>query len=430
MKQVNPALRLPAGRCAQCLLKKIAMKTSFLILFSLLVISSLAQNIWKPISLPDTLNAKAINAEKEGIIFVATGGNNDFFGLFRSFDDGNSWDLIDADTLSSYVNIFTIRYNSENVLFIGANSRIYRSYDDGDNFETVFTGANNILKINFSPDNEIYAVGWSYIIRSSNGGNTWETLFEGGNIYFADVDFGLNGEIYTVGGSYDGPGTGSGFHRSLDHGVTWENIGITDLHVTSIEVKGDGEILVGGGEANILSSKDLGESWALVSDLLVTALESDSEDNLFVGVYGLDYEGFRFSYDWGNHWVNLNDTVLNPYIDQISISPDNTIYLQCKNLSSQPYQLFKSINPIVTTEEHFINSEIIIFPNPTKEKLSILTNRVVKIKHIVIYNLNGQKIIAGMPTENTIDVSKLNSGLYIVELELDNEIVRKKIIVE
>lgn len=412
-------------RCSQCLLKKFAMKLLFLTLFSLIVLSSISQNIWEPISFPESLNEGAINAEREGIIFVST---ND--GLFRSFDDGNSWALLDVDTLSSYVNIFTIRYNSENVLFIGANSRIYRSYNDGDSFETVFIGANNILKINFSPDNEIYAVGWSYIIRSSDGGNTWEILFEGGNIYFADIDFGLNGEIYTVGGSYDGPGTGSGFHRSLDHGVTWENTGITDLHITSIEVNDDGEILVGGGEAYVQISIDIGETWTFVSNLHVTAMESDSEDNLFAGVNGYDYEGFRFSDDWGNNWVNLNDTILNPYIDQICISPNNTIYLRCMNLSSQPYQLFKSINPIVSTDEHFINSEINLFPNPTIDKLSILTSCVVQIKHVVIYNLNGQKIIAGMTTESTIDVSKLESGMYIVQLELDNEIVRKKIIVE
>lgn len=406
------------------------MKTSFLILFSLTVISSLAQNIWEPISFPDSLHAKAINAEKEGIIFASSYEDYGFCGLLRSFDDGDSWELLDVDSQFSYVNIFTIRYNSENVLFIGASGRIFRSYNDGDSFETVFTGGNNMLEINFSPDNEIYAVGWSYIIRSSDGGNTWDTLFEGGNIYFADIDFGLNGEIYTVGGSYDGPGTGSGFHRSLDHGATWENIGITDLHVTSIEVNDDGEILVGTVDAGVQSSKDIGESWTFVAGLSVTALESDLQDNLFAGVDGYDYEGFRFSDDWGNNWANLNDTVLNPYIDQISISPDNTVYLLCLNLSSQPVQLFKSINPIVSTEEHFINSKINLFPNPTKDKLSILTTRVGQIKHIAIYNLKGQKIIAGMPTENTIDVSKLNAGLYIVELELDNEIVRKKIIVE
>jgi len=406
------------------------MKKFAAIILILFVNSLVGQNIWEPINFPDTLKSKAINTEKDGILFIATGEDGGFYGLFRSYDNGNSWELIDVDTTSSYVNIFTIKYNSEGVLFIGANSRIYRSFNDGESFEKVFSGADNILKINFSPDNEIYAVGWSYIIRSSDGGNTWETLFAGGNIYFSDIDFGLNGEIYTVGGSYDGPGTGSGFHRSLDNGATWENIGITEQHLDDIEVNNNGDILVGGESTPIYISNDNGVNWTLQSDLVTTAMESDNLDNLFAGVAGYDDEGVRFSEDWGSSWINLNDTILNPYINQISISSNNTIYLQCKNLSSQQYQLFKSINPIVSENEHEFFLEIKLSPNPAKDKINILTNKISPKKHVIIYDHNGQKVLTKVLIEDFIDISKLQSGFYIIELNIENEIVRKKIIIE
>jgi hypothetical protein len=54
-----------------------------------------AQNIWEPVNFPDTLAPKALNAEKEGILFVATGADNEFFGLFRSYDDGTTWELLE-----------------------------------------------------------------------------------------------------------------------------------------------------------------------------------------------------------------------------------------------------------------------------------------------------------------------------------------------
>lgn len=406
------------------------MKKLASILLILIVNSLVAQNIWEPINFPDSLKSRAINAEKEGIIFVATGGDGEFKGLFKSFNDGNDWELIDVDTTSSYVNIFTIRYNSENVLFIGANSRIYRSFNDGESFEKVFSGADNILRINFSPTDEIYAVGWSYILRSSDGGNTWETLFEGGNMYFGDIDFGLNGEIYAVGVSFDWPNNQSGFHRSLDNGETWENIGITEEYLSDIEVNSDGVLLVGGFNAGFYISTDNGVSWILNSNLLITAIESDYQNNLFAGVNGYDNEGFRFSEDWGNNWTNLNDTILNPYINQVSISPDNIIYLQCENYSNQQYQLFKSINQIVSTSEHEIKQEIKLFPNPANNKLHILTNNIAGIKNILIYNQNGQKIFEQKLTENIIDISELKSGLYIINLEYENETIRKKIIVK
>lgn len=407
------------------------MKRIATIVLLLIANSIVGQNIWEPINFTDTLNTKAINAEKEGVVFVSTGENSGFYGLFRSYDFGNSWELIDADTTSSYVNIFSIRHNSENVLFIAADSRIYRSFDDGESFEKVFTGGGNFLKINFTANNEIYAVGWSYIIRSVDGGDTWETVFSGGNIYFSDIDFGLNGEIYTVGGSYDGSGTGSGFHRSLDNGETWVNIGLTDHHLNDIEVNSHGEILVGGESSAIYLSTDMGANWTMKPNLITTAMESDYQDNLFAGVRGYDYNGFRFSADWSNNWINLNDTNLNPYINQISISPDNTIYLQCENFSNQQYQLFKSKNPIVSSNEHTINSVMELFPNPTHDKLYFTSNNLAGIKQLIIYNQNGQKILAQKKlSSNSIDVSKLKSGLYIIELEYENETIRKKIIIE
>lgn len=405
------------------------MKLLSIILLVVLVNSLAGQNIWEPINFPDTLRSKAINAEKDGILFIATGEDAGYYGLFRSFDDGNSWELIDADTTSPYVNIFTIKYSDENVLFIGANSSIYRSFNDGDTFEKVFTGADNIIKINFSPENEIYAVGWSYIIRSSDGGNTWETLFAGGNMFFSDIDFGLNGEIYTVGGSYDGPGTGSGFHRSLDHGTTWENIGITDQHLNFIEVNKNGIILVGGDSAPIYISYDKGVSWTMQSYMLTTAMESDNQDNIYAGVNGYYYDGFRFSEDWGSSWTNLNDTILNPYINQISISTNNTIYLQCENLSGQQYQLFKSINPIVSENKHELFSEIRLFPNPTYEIIHLLTNKISQIEHITIYDQNGRQILVNETMEDFIDVSSLHSGFYLIEIRTENNVVRKKLII-
>lgn len=402
-----------------------------IVLLILLVNTLVGQNIWEPIYFPDTLKSKAINSEKEGIIFVATGGNGEYYGLLRTIDNGISWELLELDSLYSNVNIFTIRYKSEETLFVGTGSGIYRSFNDGDNFEKVFTGGSNVLRLIFSPTNEIYAACWSEILRSVDNGITWDTLLMGGgSMYFSDIDFGLNGEIYAVGGSFAGPGTGSGFHRSLDNGYTWENIGITNLHLNNIEVNFDGDILVGGSGTSIYVSTDIGINWTIHTELLTTAIESDHMDNLFAGVNGYNYEGFRFSSDWGNNWTNLNDNILNPFINQISISPDNTVYLQCENFSSQQNQLFKSINPIVSTIELEINPEIKLFPNPTNYKLHFLSNNIAEIKQIILYNLNGQQLLVQKLTENIIDVSDLKSGLYIIEFEFENETLIKKILVE
>lgn len=426
IEQINELCTLSKIEIYNCRI----MKRLVPILLMLIVNSVIAQNIWEPINFPDTLKSRAINTEKEGILFVATGGNNEFGGLFRSFDLGNAWMLLDLN-LPSYIPLHTIKYTSNGNLLIGTSFCILRSEDDGDSFEQACTTGGNILKFNISPTNDIYAVGWGTILRSSNDGITWDTvLFTYSNIYFADIDFGINGEIYTVGGSYDGPHTGSGFHRSLDNGVSWENIGITDQHLNSIEVNNDGVILVGSNSAAIYSSNDGGVSWSLVSSMVTTVIESTYQDNLIAGVNGYNYNGCRFSEDWGNTWVSLNDTVLNPYINQISISPDNTVYLQCINLSSQQYQLFRSYDPILRIKDVIPTPEILLYPNPTNNKLSILSYPRVEISRYAIYNQNGQKIVTGKLINNSINVSTLKHGLYIIEFEIESKIVRKKVIIE
>jgi len=64
-------------------------------------------------------------------------------------------------------------------------------------------------------------------------------------------------------------------------------------------------------------------------------------------------------------------------------------------------------------------SPVIFYPNPVVSELFIVTElRAVRCS---IYNLSGQKIMDIIPDEsNSIDVSVLNEGLYILVLELEN----------
>lgn len=68
--------------------------------------------------------------------------------------------------------------------------------------------------------------------------------------------------------------------------------------------------------------------------------------------------------------------------------------------------------------------EVSIYPNPAKHELSIV-NGGIQINSIRIYNTTGQLLLdTNQPTNNTIDVSGLNSGIYLAEIKtLDKSIV-------
>ncbi len=399
---------------------------ALLLLFPCVTNSIYSQTIWEPVPFPDTLNSKAINAEKEDFLFVAAGKPNGNVGLFRSTDTGKSWTELPLH--QGYIIIYSIRYNPDGVLFIAVNDGIYRSYDEGNNFEKV----NNIpvLNINFSPTGEIFGTGWPLIIRSCDGGDNWDTLYYlPGNKYFADIDFGLNGELYAVGGSFDGQNTGSGFHRSLDNGVTWENIGITNQHLNDIEVNSNGDIIVAGEQSAFYTSVVGGTTWSVLWSVSANDLQSDSYNHLFAAVNGYYDKGCFFSENWGSSWTNLTNSILNPYINSISIAPDNTVYAQCPYHSKYQYQIFKSVNPILPVQNHLKN-KMFLYPNPTKGKLSLINYLGNNPYKYNIYSQRGQQIISGKSINNSIDVSVLMRGCYIVELKIKNRIIRKKIIVE
>ncbi len=72
------------------------------------------------------------------------------------------------------------------------------------------------------------------------------------------------------------------------------------------------------------------------------------------------------------------------------------------------------------------NKDFIIYPNPVTDKLNISsTNSLLSIS---IMSINGAKVYEGNIIDNKVDLSTLNSGIYFVKIETDNESVIKKLI--
>jgi hypothetical protein len=70
-----------------------------------------------------------------------------------------------------------------------------------------------------------------------------------------------------------------------------------------------------------------------------------------------------------------------------------------------------------------------IYPNPTKGILSISYNNGAAIDEIIIYNQMGQKVFEGELDNNTIDVSSLPEGMYVIEIRTSEFQIREKLIV-
>jgi photosystem II stability/assembly factor-like uncharacterized protein len=87
-----------------------------------------------------------------------------------------------------------------------------------------------------------------------------------------------------------------------------------------------------------------------------------------------------------------------------------------------------TISPITSTESPLVNN-IIVYPNPGKNNLTISAN--AKISNIKIYNSKGQIVrSAEKQTANQVvlDISDLTSGVYFLKVSSDGSIITRSII--
>jgi photosystem II stability/assembly factor-like uncharacterized protein len=388
-------------------------------ILTLLIISvvkiGITQTYWQTISFPDTLVIRSLNAEKEGVLITCTGRQQgDYKGVFRSYDNGETWEEIIVDTTVPYLIYNTVNRDINQVLYLGTNGRAYRSFDDGNNFENILETGDHIFTINFNDNNDIYVGGWCGVIRSTDNGNTWDTICSGTLRYFSDIDFGLNGEIYLAGRSFVVGSGGGGFYRSLDNGITWENTYISE-GLNSIAVENYGIINVNG----YLISHDSGETWTINTGNYAYDIESNQYEELIAGYLS----GVRLSDDWGENWTDISGNVSGSKVQQVSITPNGYVYLLIGF-----NQIYCSSIPVSTKSQESVKSIINVYPNPSNGCFYINPQNSKSSELIGVYNNLGKRISDVYLENKILNMTKYKNGLYTVIIKLDDEIIIKKII--
>jgi hypothetical protein len=83
---------------------------------------------------------------------------------------------------------------------------------------------------------------------------------------------------------------------------------------------------------------------------------------------------------------------------------------------------------IISVEE--IENEFSVYPNPATNVLYITSDNNIPINEITIYNQLGQTVLHQNEANNSIDVSALQPGIYILELVSGDLKLRKKLVIE
>ena len=84
----------------------------------------------------------------------------------------------------------------------------------------------------------------------------------------------------------------------------------------------------------------------------------------------------------------------------------------------------------ITVEEVIFSNNISIFPNPVDDILNIKSLPANRIEEVKLYNQIGEKVLHVYPLNNVIDISTFSQGMYIIEVEFTNSIIREKLIIK
>lgn len=234
-------------------------------------------------------------------------------GVLRSFNDGLTWRYVnDGLNQKRIIKLFSIP--ERRIIFAGTdvdsvNGGIYKSTNDGETWELYRGDVYSVGSFAFTRyDNIIYASDYQRLVKSSDYGDTWEdatgTLGWSGEIN--DIIY-FNNALFIA--KYS-----QGVLKTTDSGQTWQkkNNGLTNLKVRCFAKVNDN--LFVGTEEGVFVSLDYGESWinTNLGEVQVYSLHV-SNDTLFAGIRGTGYPSYKrpiwYYPSLGSNWVEASNAI-------------------------------------------------------------------------------------------------------------------------
>lgn len=133
-------------------------------------------------------------------------------------------------------------------------------------------------------------------------------------------------------------------------------------------------------------------------------------------------EGFRFMHSLNTHFGIGEETIL----DYVKVTWPSGIVDQILNPDINDTLIINE-GSTLSLEGTFVN-DLILYPNPTKSVLNLNSLEDLSDSIFTVFDMNGRRVLNSKLNSNTIDVSGLSSGNYILRLMSGNSIKSQKFI--
>jgi photosystem II stability/assembly factor-like uncharacterized protein len=253
-------------------------------------------------------------------IFVATN-----VGIFRSVNEGANWNhIFSGDCLSLYItrddSLFTYSYPQG----------LSRSGDNGNTWDVKKTGLSVLDNGSYmvamieDQNSSLFAGTQEYgVYRSTNKGDNWNKTWSTSlNPFVSALALTAQNDIFV--GTYDG------VILSTDNGNSWENknTGLIATNVNASAANPQGDIIAASNIGNIFRTTNQGDTWEKIRSCLgnftVYSIAINAQGHIFVASMG---EGVLRSTDNGASWSILKNGIADKYVSSIFVNDDQTLLI-------------------------------------------------------------------------------------------------------
>jgi hypothetical protein len=323
---------------------------------------------------------------------------------------------------------------TDSAWYAGSSTGFMISIDSGSSWTSYSNGLNGKPANNIAITSGYYFCTGSGLFRTRNDSIAWERVPD--EIGTANV-WGVNSlndivfaTVYM-----------SGLYRSENNGSTFEHVpesenDTPDTHAEDqafYMLKDAGPILSTSGNCTQWSNFISGFAGF---NMLVCMDVSDSDISAIIGGGKIDSRLYDYFLEFYENPTTGNGIEIKDNLPSCSYPLIQTVYNDYGRLFACPNSngLYYRDDFLVNIADDLTNEikdscSIQIYPNPATEKVMIVGPVKKDLINVKVFNSIGQLIFTGRNDESYIDVSGFKSGLYIIELNAGNKLIRKKVII-
>lgn len=322
---------------------------------------------------------------------------------------------------------------------------LYLTYDGGLNwlpYQNGFGGAYprcNEIKHDPIQPNILFGVSGAAVARSADKGLSWELIYSDWgmaamfHIFLVDYN---SGEIWVGGQTVYFENKIIKFTNYGDQYEIMDPVPNSTIACLLKHTENPDQLLAGGG-GGIFASSDNGGSWEpcevigdLITDMDVSPQNPDivyasgyyddsASDRLFCSIstnFGTSWNSVFYNDITHDYFAHSMDVYEGSSYDKIYITTNHGVYV------------YKNTN--LNRVAHFIDQNIQIFPNPAFDQVHITSGS--PIEQLKIFDISGREhsLVSVYLSHQTcqMDIRSLNSGIYIVRIDISNHSMFHKLI--